>query len=110
MQSSEPITLWKLPDELLIEVLRCLDTPSLKEARLTCRRWREAGAHSLFHRVYFTPCKAIMEIFGKITSNPAFASNIEELVYDARLYWGHMTEYANYARAYEYGYVIEYPY
>ena len=50
-----------------------------------------------------------MDIFGKITSNPAFASNIEELVYDARLYWGHMTEYGMYARAYERGYVFDYP-
>ena len=109
MQSTEPLTLWRLPDELLIEILRCLDTPSLKEARLTCRRWRDAGAHGLFHRVYFAPRKDIMDIFGKVTSNPAFASNIKELVYDARLYWGHMTEYGMYARAYERGYVFAYP-
>lgn len=108
MQSSGRLTLWKLPDELLIKVLRCLDIPSLKDARLTCRRWREAGAYGLFDRVYFAPRKDIMDIFATITSNPAFASNIRELVYDARLYWGHMTEYDMYARAYECGYVSEY--
>ena len=93
----------------MVDVLRCLDKPSLKNARLTCRRWRGAGAHSLFDRVYFAPRKEIMGIFGEITSNPAFASNIRELVYDARLYWGYMTEYGMYARAYERGYVFAYP-
>ena len=50
-----------------------------------------------------------MGIFGEITSNPAFASNIRELVYDARLYWGYMTEYGMYARACERGYVFACP-
>ena len=45
--------LWQLQDELHIEVLRCLDIPSLKQARLVCRRWPEAGARSLFRRISF---------------------------------------------------------
>lgn len=78
-----------LPLELLIDTLRWLDVKSLKEARLTCRRWGEAGAHSLYRRLYFAPREDIMKEFTEITNKPAFAANVTEIVYDARMFWSH---------------------
>ena len=90
----------EIPDELLTEILRCLDSRSLKMARSTCCRWAKAGAYSLFWRIYFAPRRSSMELFKSITENPAFASNITELIYDARLFWGYMTDYKVYAKSF----------
>ena len=82
------ITISDLPDEILVEITRHLQTDSLKNARQVCNRWAKAGASRLFRRIYFAPQKDIMEIFTRITSEPAFAVGVTELVYDARLFWG----------------------
>ncbi|KAL8776348.1 MAG: hypothetical protein Q9194_003200 [Teloschistes cf. exilis] len=63
---------------------------SLKNARLASKQWADVGARCLFKRIYFTPRDAIMQVFTEITQNAAFASNVETLVYDARLFWRHM--------------------
>ena len=81
------ITMSSLPDEILVEITRHLQTDSLKNARQVCNRWAKAGASRLFRRIYFAPRKDIMEIFKRITSEPAFAVGVTELVYDARLFW-----------------------
>ena len=89
-----------LPDEISIQILGYLDTSSLKNARLTSPKWARAGCRWLFRRIFFAPHKAIMAIFSKITHEPAFAVGVEELVYDARLFWPDMTELDAYATIY----------
>lgn len=80
-------TIHDLPNEVLTKILRQLDHESLQKARLVSHRWAKAGARGLFHRVYFAPHQDIMDVFNYITSDPAFASGVTELVYDARLFW-----------------------
>ena len=84
-------TISDLPDEILLGIIRHVDTHSLKNARRVCRRWAKAGACRLFRRIYFAPHKDTMEIFVRITSEPAFAIGVTELVYDARVFWRLLT-------------------
>ena len=101
--------MWHLPDELLVEILACLDGKSLKAARLVCQRWGEASAHSLYHRIYFAPRENVMAAFKEITSNPLFANNITEIVYDARLFWAYMAHHSVYDIAHSCGFPNRYP-
>lgn len=80
-------TISDLPDEILVEITRYLQIDSLKNARQVCNRLAKAGASRLFRRIYFAPRKETMELFTRITSEPAFAVGVTELVYDARLFW-----------------------
>lgn len=80
-------TIHRLPNEILIPILHQLDSPSLKNARQVCHRWAEAGAGGLFKRIYFAPHHKVMELFTNITSVPAFAKTVTELVYDIRMFW-----------------------
>lgn len=75
----------RLPVEILKEIHKLL--PCVKSARLTCKQWAAVGSHYLFRRVYFAPRCEVMNHFTAITQNKVFAHNIEELVYDARLFW-----------------------
>ena len=77
----------ELPVEVLEDIVQLLPRTSIKNARLTCKHWREVGARYLFRRTYFAPQQEILDLFAKITSDKAFASNVEELIYDARLFW-----------------------
>ena len=88
-----------IPNEILSEILQHLESDSLKNARLTCRRWASAGAGKLFKRVYFAPHEEIMDVFTDITSDPTFAASVTELVYDARLFWKFWTEPYAYSEA-----------
>ena len=87
----------RLPVELHENILRRVPVPSLKRARLTCKQWAAVGARCLFRRVYFAPRQDVIEIFLEITGNRAFASNIEEMVYDARLFWSYLEDAQIYA-------------
>jgi hypothetical protein len=89
-----------VPNEILIEILRQLDSESLKEARLTCSRWARAGAGLLFRRVYFAPHQKVMEVFTNITCEPAFAAGVTELIYDGRMFWRYWTDPDVYYDAY----------
>ena len=86
-----------MPVEILQNVLRHLSVVSLKSARLTCKYWAALGARCLFRRVYFAPRQDVIDVFLEITGNAAFASNIEEMVYDARLFWSHLEDPHAYA-------------
>ncbi len=77
----------RFPVELLEGILRFLPVQSLKNARQTCKHWGAVGARCLFRRVYFAPRQEVIDVFLEITKNEAFTSNIEELVYDAHLFW-----------------------
>lgn len=92
----------ELPEELLTQVLRYLSGSSLKNARLTCKRWSAAGARNLYRRIYFTPLPEAMQMFSNITENPDFTFGVEELVYDARIFWRHLVDKRIYRCAYEY--------
>ena len=81
-----------LPDEISTQILGYLDTSALKNARLASRKLAGSGCRWLFRRVFFAPHKAIMTIFSKIAHEPAFAIGVEELVYDARLFWPEITD------------------
>jgi len=85
-------TIHDLPTEILVGVLYQLDSQSLKKARLTSRRWGQAGAGALFHRIYFAPLKETMDLFRIIISEPAFAAGVTELVYDTKLFWEGLTD------------------
>ena len=98
---SKMVGLCDLPSELLIEVLRELDTTSKKEARLTCRQWAGAGANCLSHRVYYAPRQDRINIFNSITENTTFAANFTELVYDARLFCHGVLEDRQYRSYYQ---------
>jgi len=99
----------RLPVELLEGSLRFLPIRSLKDARLTCQHWGAVGARCLFRRVYFAPRQEVIDVFLKITGNEAFTSNIEELVYDARLFWRRFEDPQVYTDAYNYGFSDTYP-
>ncbi|KAL8789707.1 MAG: hypothetical protein Q9195_006704 [Heterodermia aff. obscurata] len=43
----------------------------------------------------------MIDVFVKITSREAFASNVEEMVYDARLFWSYLEDPANYEKWFE---------
>lgn len=90
---------FEFPVELLEAVLRFLPKLSLKTARLTCKKWGEVGARCLFRRIYFAPRKELLDVFIAITQNAAFASNVEVLVYDARLFWPYVAEPEVYSKA-----------
>lgn len=85
-------TIHGLPNEILAKTLQHLDHESLKEARLVSHRRAKAGAAGLFRRVYFAAHRDIIEVFNSITSEPAFAIGVQELVYDGRLFWQYLTD------------------
>lgn len=85
-------TIHDLPNEVLTKILHHLDQDSLKKTRLVSDRWAKAGAGALFRRVYFAPHHNIMDVFISVTSEPAFASGVKELVYDGRLFWQYLID------------------
>ena len=86
-------TIRNLPYELLVESLGKLIKKDLKSARLVCTLWSAAGAQWMFQRVYFAPRKTSMKVFTDIAANPAFAQNVKELIYDARLFLPILSNY-----------------
>ena len=77
-----------IPDEVLLETLRCLPLESLGNARLSCRRWSRVGA-GLWNlsRIYFRPHNEVVRGFEAIANNPVLATKVHELIFDARLFW-----------------------
>ena len=100
--------LQSLPDELLVQVLGYLPRFDLKSARLTCSRTARTGAQWLFQRVYFAPRSSAIETFINISSNPVFARNVTELVYDARLFLSEFARYESYKEAFD-AFTVELP-
>ena len=93
-------TIQSLPDELLVEILGKLYKDQLKTARLTCSLWSTASARWMFQRVYFAPREAPMKTFLDIAASPAFTQNVEELIYDARLFLPELRDPASYSAAF----------
>lgn len=93
--------LHNLPDELLVDVFGWLPKSDLKSARLTCARFGRIGAQWLFQRVYFAPRQSAIETFINISSNPVFARNVKELIYDGRLFLQELTKYESYKAAFD---------
>ena len=90
----------KLPVEVLVEVLSSLPKADLKQARLSCRRLRNAGDRWLFQRIYFAPREKTMDAFKHIAANPAFNRHVTEIIYDGRLFQQHFLEPEMYYKAY----------
>ena len=89
-----------MPDELLVDILGKLPKKSLKKARLVCSLWSTAGAKWMFQRVYFAPRQAWMEKFTSIAANPNFVGNVQELIYDGRLFLPELGNFASYRWAF----------
>lgn len=96
--SIQSVEIKQLPVEVLQVSLRLLPIQSLKKARLICKHWRAVGARYLFHRIYFTSRKEVIGLFLKIVDNEDFASNIEKMIYDSRLFTNRMYEVGRYSR------------
>ena len=93
--------LQNLPEELLVQVLGYLPKSVLKSARLTCSQIARIGAVWLFQRIYFAPRKSAIETFINISSNPVFARNVTDLVYDGRLFLPELANYKSYKNAFD---------
>ena len=89
-----------MPDELLVDIFGKLPKKSLKNARLVCSLWSTAGAKWMFQRVYFAPRQAWMEKFARIAANPNFVGNVQELIYDGRLFLPELGNFAFYWSAF----------
>ena len=89
-----------MPDELLADILGKLPKESLKKARLVCSLWSTAGAKWMFQRVYFAPRQAWMEKFTSIAANPNLVGNVQELIYDGRLFLPELGNFASYRLAF----------
>ena len=89
-----------MPDELLVDILGKLPKKSLKSARLVCSLWSTAGAKRMFQRVYFAPRQVWMEKFASIAANPNFVGNVQELIYDGRLFLPELGDFASYWSAF----------
>ena len=99
-----------LPEELLVQVLGYLPKCDLKSARRTCSQLARTGAEWLFQRVYFAPRKSAIRSFMNITSNPTFAHNVTELIYDGRLFLPDLlTDCESYEEAFDAFTLDEYP-
>ena len=108
--TDRPDGIGRLPVELLEHTFRFLPRQSLKQARLTCPVWANAGGRCLFRRVYFAPRPDAIELLVKIVENPTFATNIDELVYDARLFWRYLVDTPeHYALLFRLGFPDSYP-
>ena len=90
-----------LPEELLVQVLGHLPKSVLKSARLTCSQIARIGAERLFQRIYFAPRKSTIETFINISSNPVFARNVTDLVYDGRLFLPELAHYKSWKKAFD---------
>ncbi|KAI4249406.1 MAG: hypothetical protein LQ352_005661 [Teloschistes flavicans] len=98
-----------IPPEILIGILRHLPILSLKDARLACKQWADVGARCLFSRIYFAPRYEVMQVFTNITQNTDFASNVDTIIYDARLFWRYMENPKVYRAAQRRGFPEDFP-
>lgn len=55
----------------------------------------------MFQRVYFAPRKKSIKTFTDIAANPAFAQNVEELIYDGRLFLPKLGTFSYYFAAFD---------
>ena len=50
----------------------------------------------MFQRVYFAPRQAWIKKFTSIAANPNFVGNVQELIYDGRLFLPELGNFASY--------------
>ena len=90
-----------LPKEILEQIFGHLRGGSLNLARPTCRQWALAGARDLLYKIYFSSLPEAMNVFAGFTRNPHFASSVNELIYDARIFWHYVLNDAIYRIVYD---------
>ena len=101
MRVNMSLEILTLPNELLVEILSILQGLDLKSARLSCTLLANLGSQLLFPRLYFAPRKAAIHRFQDITANPYVASNVRQLIYDARLFLPSLVSFREYEGYYE---------
>jgi hypothetical protein len=79
MDSGVP-SLLRLPDELLIWILSCIDVAGWKQARQTCRSLNKLAASLLFSRVHFELCGRGCESLYNISQEPTLAPLVKTAV------------------------------
>ena len=82
------------------DILQLLPRTSIKNARLTCKYWRDVGHGTSSVGPSSLPNQRISTLLAKTINDKAFASNVEELIYDVRLFWRRFEDPALYKRAY----------
>lgn len=79
------MSLPRLPNELLHQILASLPASSLKAARLTTPHLAAVGAPLLLTRIYLAPRPHTLAAFRAITAHPVISRTVTELVYDDSL-------------------------
>ena len=72
----------KLPLELQLAVLECLEKKHLKQVRLISQRWCSLAIPLLFNKLYIS-CRSLdLRYFRECAAHPVISQAIKELVYD----------------------------
>lgn len=76
-----PLTIYDVPDELLMETFLNLRNPSdIKRLRLSSRRLNETSSHLLLHTLYVSPNPKSLERLDGMSRHPAISKGICRLV------------------------------
>ncbi|MCJ1292458.1 hypothetical protein MMC34_004009 [Xylographa carneopallida] len=70
----------QFPDEILLDIFRCLDKSSIKMVRLICQNWAFLPIRLLFDRVFISYHTPDLDVFMQITDHPVINACITELV------------------------------
>ena len=90
----------KLPNEIILLILRSLSKHRLKRMRLVCEKLAVLGAPLLMDVVYISPRAKDMAVFEAIVQHPVFNPSIKHVVYDSAQIIHHSLE--GYYNALEY--------
>ena len=72
----------KLPLELQISVLECLEKQDLKQVRLVSRVWCSLSIPLLFNKIYISPQPLDLQVFQSCAAHPDISKAVREIVYD----------------------------
>ena len=78
--SSQPMA---LPNEIILHILKLLQKPELKSARLVSKTWTACAAEPLFDQAYISVHPENLEVFRAITQHPLLSKCVKTLRYDA---------------------------
>ena len=73
----------KLPNEIILLILKSLEKHDLKSARLVSKIWTSLAAELLFDQVYVSAHPENLEVFSAIARHPLLSQCIKTLIYDA---------------------------
>ena len=82
-----------LPNELILEVCKCLAKRDLKTCRLLSKSWSNAASECLFRKIYISPRKEDIEVFNLITQHTQLSHCVKRLEYDGTTFSPCYTEH-----------------